>query len=137
MALEALKTIVETSQGLSGWAITVAGGSVVVILGTGYLRPKSCFVRLAYLLYLPGWLLLGLSVYYGQLIQRRYIAALLIDTGQAKGDLGKIVQAVNSHFGDQLDFFGWALVCFGIWLVIFLFWWVFGNGGGTKEGQSK
>jgi len=137
VALEALKTIVETSQGLSGWAITIAGGSVVAILGTDYLRPKRCCIRLAYLLYLPGWVLLGFSVYYAQLVQRRYIVAVLIDTGQTKGCLRNIAQAINSDFGHQLDFFEWALVCFGIWLVIFLFWWIFGDGGKKKEGESK
>jgi hypothetical protein len=135
--LDALKTIVETSQGLSAWAVTVAGGSLVVILSTGYLKPKNYYVRLAYLLYFPGWVFLGLSVYYGQLIQRRYIVALLIVTGQVKGNLDKIAQAINSHFGLQFDFFKVALVFFGIWLVIFLLWWIFCSSGETKGGQSK
>lgn len=120
---DTLKAVVDVSHSLTGWAIATWGGSVAVIIGAGYLRPSLLVVRLIYLLFLPGWILLGLSVYSGRILQQNYLAALFV-----QGDmLRSIGKTMNLHFADQLNYFGYALICFATWLTVYLLWWIFGS----------
>ncbi len=102
----------------------IIAGSIAVIVGTSYLRPKKLLWRLPYLLFIPGWVFIFLSIYNGDNISRRYMAAVLINNDES---LMKIGQAINADYDAQLSNFGYGLIGFAIWLFIFLLWWIFDN----------
>lgn len=116
----ALKIVADGSGQLITWAFALAAGSVAVIVSTDYLRPSKRW-RLIYLLFLPAWIFVGLSVYYGNQISRRYMAAA---TG-AKEHVVTIAQAINTDFACQQSMLDIALIFFAQWLVLFLCWWIF------------
>jgi hypothetical protein len=61
----ALKVVADGSSQLVTWALALAAASVAAIVGSGYLRPSKAWRRI-YLLFLPAWLFVGISVYFGQ-----------------------------------------------------------------------
>ncbi len=116
------------AQSLSQWALLTVGGSLVVIVGTSYYRPKSHKMRLAYFLFLPAWVLLGIAIYEGTLIQRRYVAFLAANRrGPNPGLINEIAQGITSDSGYQILFLQLGLLSLFIWLVIYLRWWIFSD----------
>jgi hypothetical protein len=118
---EGLKSMAENSRNLMGWGLTIIGGSILAIISTSYMRPLNRRIRLVYLLFIPGWILVGLSLYYGDSISRRYTAAAFMISRERVSDIGSLM---NRDFGSQLTFFNYGLVVFSIWLLIYLVWWV-------------
>ena len=118
-----LEQISSGSAVLVTWALAVVAGSVATIVSTSYLRPMNRAMRSIYLLFIPGWLLLGLSIYYGEKISRRYMAAKLVP----QENLSKIAKLVNQDFGNQRLMLEIGLLIFALWLIAFLIWWVFGD----------
>ena len=118
-----LEQVSNGSAQLVTWALAVLAGSVATIVSTSYLRPMIRSVRCIYLLFLPGWFFLGLSIYYGEKISRRYIAAKLV----SDENLAKIAKIVNQEFGNQRLMLEIGLLIFALWLIAFLIWWVFGD----------
>ena len=113
------------------WALAMLGGSIALIVSTSYLRPKNLAMRLTYLLFLPGWIFLGLSIYYGDKISRRYMAAKLV----SQDNLEQIAKLISQNFGCQRLWLWMGLIIFGVWLFLFLLWWVFGEW--TVSGQNN
>jgi hypothetical protein len=65
------------AQGLSQWDLLTIAGSMVIIVSTGYYRPRTRKMRLTYLGLLPSWILLALSTYRGLQVQGSYVAYLM------------------------------------------------------------
>lgn len=124
-----IKAIADGSAAMVSWALAVAGGSIVTIVSTSYLRPPPK-MRWFYLLFLPGWTCLAVSVYHGDAIARGYLAA---QVGKSEG-LRPIAISMNPTYASQQEFLGYALIVFGVWLVAFLLWWVFDKS--TPSGGS-
>lgn len=120
--LSALKVVAEGSSQLTVWALALMAGSIAVIVSTGYLRPVRKW-RLMYLLFVPAWMFVGWSVYCGNLLSRRYMAAVMGN----KEMLPKMHEAINADFICQLDKLYYGLSFFGLWLLLFLWWWVFAD----------
>lgn len=120
MKAESLRAIIESSNVMTNWALTLVGASVVAIVSTSNLRPTTRLARLPYFLFLVGWLCLGVSAYHGYLLSGNYVAAQLVDPAGIK----KILEEMNTRFIAQQTWFKRGLLPFGIWLVVFLFWWV-------------
>jgi len=118
---EGLKSMAENSRSLMGWALTIIGGSILAIVSTSYLRPLSRKIRLVYLLFIPGWVLVGWSLYYGDSISRRNNAATFMSSRQKLSEIGGLM---NREFDYQLTLFKYGLLVFSIWLLIYLIWWV-------------
>ena len=74
-----------------------------------------------YLLFLPGWFFLGVSVFYGEKVSRRFAASAFTDD---EATLLEIGNRMNIEYGRQRLFFQLALLTFGVWLVAMLLWWV-------------
>lgn len=127
--IDGLKIIVEGSQTLTGWSLIIIGGSIAVIVGTSYLRPKKVAWRLPFLLFIPGWGFLSLSIYNGDKLSRSYMAAVLINNEKTLIEIG---EAINAYYDAQISNFGYGLIGFAIWLLIFLLWWIF-----DKESIAK
>jgi MFS family permease len=116
----ALKIIVDGSAQLNSWALGLAAASVIAIVGTDYLHPSKRW-RLIYLLFAPAWAFSGLSVYFGNQVSRRYMAAVMGE----KENVSKIASYINSDFALQQTMLEVALIFFGLWLALFLAWWIF------------
>lgn len=115
---------------LAGWSLTILGATVAGIVAGEFLRPAAK-VRYIYLLFIPGWLLLGVSIWYGDKVTRRLAAAAFTDN---RDTLRTIGNSMNSEFADQRWFFQLALLVFGCWLICLLIWWVFAK---TKSERTK
>ena len=116
-----LKQIVDSSSQLSTTGFAVMGGTVAVVIGASYRRPTDLRWRLPLLLFAPGWLCVGWSLYLSNVIASRYLAATMVGAS----DLAKIAERVNEDFGDQRFWLMASLVFFGIWLLVSLYYWVF------------
>lgn len=109
------------ANALTSWAFIMIGGSILAILGTGYYRPAALWVRCAYFAFVPAWFFLSWSVYAGTRVQGVYLAALF--SRAPKVDVLK--QTLNNDAIAQVDRMEMGLLCFGVWLALYLFWWVF------------
>jgi hypothetical protein len=131
---KAFEGVVAFSQSLAGWALLIAGGSIVTLVGTSYHRPQKWWARLMYLAFLPGWYFLGRCMYFGVNVQRAYLGYLF---SNPVGDrLMQFKGAVNDDALRQILGFQCAVYCFGAWLLLYLVWWLCNRdpqkiGGGT------
>jgi hypothetical protein len=114
-------SVVSFSQSLSQWSVLIIGGLTALLLGDSHLSSSRRRVRLIYLLFLPSWLFLLLSVFMGVKVQRNFLALKLL--------LGANVEAtklaLNNHMSCQLTFIEVGLWFIGGWLLCYLLWWVF------------
>ena len=111
------------SESFATYAMSIIGGSIAIIVGTSYLRPAQMRVRLIYLLFLPGWLGLACSIYYGTVIARRHVAIQTVLPEHTR----TIFQRMNMDLVSQLEWFRYGILMFGVWLVGVLVWWVLGT----------
>lgn len=120
---KAFEAAVAFSQSLSGWALLIAGGSIVTLVGTSYHRPQRWWARLMYLAFVPGWYFLGRGMYFGVAVQRAFLGYLFANpTGEA---LMKFKGAVNDDALRQILGIQYGVDCFGVWLLLYLIWWLF------------
>jgi hypothetical protein len=117
----AMKQVVTFSSQLTTWALSVLAGSIATIISTSYIRPKDIRYRLSYLLFIPGWACLSISIYLGEQITRKYLAYIMVKSEYIQ----KIASGINDVFSQQRLYFLTSLVFFGCWLLIFLLQWVF------------
>jgi hypothetical protein len=111
------------STTLTGWCLGILGATVAGIVAGNFLRLTG-IGRWVYLLFIPGWVCLGVSIWYGDSVARRLAAAGF--TGNQER-LEEIATSMNSDYGNQREWFQFALLTFGIWLAFFLVWWAFGK----------
>ena len=126
--LEAATTMANT---LTSWAYAMIAGSIIILLGTGYYRPAGRRTRLAYLAFLPAWFLLYRSIQAGTEIQGAYLGALF----STKPKFDTLLELVNDRGVAQSELMRYGLLCFGVWLIVYLFWWIFNNE--PSEEKSK
>lgn len=119
---EAIKAYESGSSKLTTWSLSIIGGSLVIITGSSYFRPLSLECRYFYFLFIVGWIFMGISLYFAFLITRR---SMVKDIYTSNADfLASILQGCNTAFKWQLRFFQWSLLSFGIWLILYLVWWI-------------
>lgn len=112
------------AQSLVQLSLLIAGGTIAILVGSSYIRPKHRGVRYAYFLFVFGWIFLGLSMYYGFRTQRDYLGYLWA----AKVDPHDVLRAMNTDAYKQLSWMERSLVIFGLWLLVYLIWWVLHKG---------
>lgn len=122
--LDGIKVISEISNSFISWSLTVIGASILALIGNSYIKPTNRKVRYIYLIFIPGWILLFSSTYFGNIITRRYAACLFTKNNADLIDFGS---KINNDFITQVDLFKGGLLCFAIWLMLYLFWWIRGN----------
>jgi hypothetical protein len=116
---KALEAAVSFSQSLSQWAYIVLGGSVALLFKDLKSRPSQP-VRHSFWLFVPGWALLGFSIYQGMKVQSAHIAYLMNPNPQR--DL--TVLSFNRHAIWQIRGMEWGLGIFALWLLFFLAYWI-------------
>lgn len=120
-----IESIENGSNKIISWSLSIVGGTLLVILSENYIKPDYQLYKLAYLLFGVGWILIGISIYNGRNITNSKMAAVLFD--QKEENLKKILKNVNRYYSRQLCFFYWSLSVFGLWLILYLMWWIFGS----------
>lgn len=119
--LKIFEAAITLTNNLTSWALVVIGGSILAILSTSYYRPKLLWFRCTYLLFLPAWIFVSLSLYSGTRVQGVYLAALF----SAHPNLEMLQERLNSDSAAQIFRMEAGLVCLGIWLTLYLMWWIF------------
>lgn len=119
-----LEAVASLAQTMTDWAFLIIGGSIATLLGTSYHRPENRFVRYAYLAFIVGWMFLSQSIYFGSRVHRAYLGYLLVPPPNSEA-AREIMRQLNTDGFQQLQTFKHGLIVFGIWLVIYLIWWVF------------
>src|SRR5579884_2958318 len=114
-----LEGAISLAQTLSGWALLMLAGSILSLIGTSYRRPADNW-RWMYLLFLPGWGCLVLSIHSGVAVQRVYLAYVF----SQKSDIKGVTTAITEDAFSQLSWMQVAVFFFGVWLVIYLVWWL-------------
>ncbi len=117
---KALELAVSFSQSLSQWAYIVIGGSLAILLRDLKYRPKDKVVRHSFWLFVPGWAGLVVSIYEGIRVQQRYVARWMNPNPQ----INDIVVKFNHHTVWQIRCMELGLLCFALWLVVFLARWI-------------
>ncbi len=123
--LNTIESVEKGSNRIISWSLSIVGGSLLVILSESYILPSYQLYKLPYLLFGVGWILIGISIYNGRNITNSKMAAVLYD--QNEDNLKEILKNVNKYYLRQLRFFNWSLVAFGLWLILYLIWWIFGK----------
>jgi hypothetical protein len=122
-----LDSAVSFAQSLSQWAYITIGASLALLFKDLSQRPKHWLIRYSFLVFfLPGWFFLGLVIFKGMRVHGAYIAYLM-----GKHDVQSAVQNINADAAAQLSALRCGLFVFGVWLVVYLFWWV------THRDESK
>ena len=112
------------AQGLSQWALLVIGASMIIIISTGYYRPKTRQMRFVYLWFVPAWGLLATSIYKGIQVQGAYVAYLMAARKKNNPLIENIAFKMNEDTGSQIWLLKAGLVCLAIWLVTYFCLWI-------------
>ena len=120
---KAFEAAVSVTNTLVSWAFLVFGGTILVVVGTSYHRPKNRGVRWSYMLFLPAWGFLTSSIYFGSRVQGNYLASLL----NKRADFNKVREALNANAASQIDQLTYGLFFLGVWIVVYLLWWILSN----------
>jgi hypothetical protein len=126
-----LKQVMDSSTQLSGWALLIGGGTMAIIVSTSYRRPTLLSWRLWYLLFIPGWVYIGYSLHYGNILVGKYLASIMVREDQ----VAAIASQINDNFADQHACLLKSLIFFGLWLLIYTLHWIFYDNcqtGGTS-----
>lgn len=129
MIQDGIKAIVENANVLIGWSLGLMGGSIAILVGSSHFRPTNRYLRLFYVLFIIGWIGLGKSMWHGHSTVNCCIMAQFKVTGDDKSNvensiLMESVQCANTEYDQQIKSFQFAVFVFGIWLCIYLFWWI-------------
>ncbi len=119
--LKFLEAGIALATTLNSWALVMVGGSILAILSTGYYRPKHLLFRASYLIFVPAWIFLSLSLRAGTRVQGVYLAAVY----QHHPKLDDLRDAQNADLVSQQHFMWLGLGSFGLWIIIYLVWWIF------------
>jgi uncharacterized membrane protein len=111
------------SATLTTWALAILGGTIAAIIGSDYLQPTGR-MKLVYLLFIPGWVLLARSLYFGDQLNSSFMASALSNNVDMVMTIG---MNMDQELLKQRQYLSYALSIFGIWLICFLLWWIFTN----------
>jgi hypothetical protein len=121
---QTIKAIDINSGKVSGWTLSIIGGSLLAILSDSYIHPTYRELRLLYLLFVPAWALLATSLAHGINVSGNAIASDLYSNNLELTT--SIFDQSERSFSKQLKAFRAGLVFLAIWLVLYLVWWIFG-----------
>lgn len=127
------ESIVSSSQLHITWALALFGGTVATIIGTSHISPNNLKAKLIYLLFIPSWILLSVSIWYGDLVSRNHLAAQFADKATQK----EILREMNTNYFIQQQTLTYGVGCLAAWLVLYLIWWVFFRVNAKKRSDNE
>jgi len=104
------------------WSLGSIAFSVAAVLGSSDIRPDEVSARIPFLILVPAWIAHILSIYYADSITRRLMAFKLVQGGH-----DEIGRKMNREFSHQVIAFRVGIVLTGVWVVLLLYFWVFGT----------
>ncbi len=116
-----IRSVEQASNRISTWSLSVVGATFLAIFGKEYERIEAG--RLIYLLFIPAWIAIGISLYHAKKVLGFTLGAELWRNNT--DTLVRNFMDCNRHYGQQLRFFNIGLLVLGIWLLAFLALWVF------------
>jgi hypothetical protein len=116
----AIQVIISGSNSITTWSMSIIAASLLAIISSSYVKPVGKWTKLIYLVFIPGWIYLALAINAGNIIVRRSMMATL-----NPARISFIIEKINDDYAQQLNDFNMALIFFGIWLLLYLIWWVF------------
>jgi hypothetical protein len=119
-----LREVVALSSSLSQWAFLLLGGSLATVLSTSYHKPPWPW-RLAYFVFLPAFCYLAFVLERGSRVQGAYVAMLL--RPRTREALTDALAETNRYLLQQVDAFQTAAIWLGMWIVVYLGWWIIGD----------
>ncbi|MDP1728451.1 MAG: hypothetical protein Q8M15_16825 [Bacteroidota bacterium] len=123
---EFISGVSDLSVNLNDTTLKLLAGSILVILGSGYVKPIDGKAKLMYLLFIPAWIFLGLSFYYGNLINEKMVATgLFRNLEMIKAVINDDETGIRSLYGQQSNFLLIGVGILTIWLLIYLSWWIY------------
>lgn len=117
-----IRGVEEISKPMQGWGLLILGSSILIVISSDYIRPTRKMRRI-YLFFLPGWICILISMYFGMDISQCLVGTLMAGKTDAIG-IAKLAKEANDDFGWLQFYFKLSIICFSIWLVIILFYWV-------------
>jgi hypothetical protein len=129
---KAVDAALSLAQSLTQLALLIFAGSLAAVIGTSHQQPHSQPMRITYLAFVPGWLLLVLSLHKGTLVQRDYVAYLF----QLPAAQTSLSQMSEDAYG-QITFLEYSLLVFAVWLLIYLVWWIFWSQQQLSTGPER
>lgn len=149
--LPAIKSMVDNANQLITWTLSVVGGSIIVLVSSSYIKPLARWWRMIYLLFIIGWVLMGISLYHGNIVNQYYNGAQfsvvqahanIVDSKFDEAEKKKVIfmnawAGANNSYAVQINSFLFGLLFFAIWLAAFLVWWIFIQNDSNIETISK
>jgi len=120
MNIEGLEGIVLNSERLTYWSVGIITGSFLILTSSEYIRPITRRLRLSYILFIPGWIYLGLSLKCGTEITDQMVFAKF--NKQNEAFLIEVFTQMNRGFLEQRHYFYIGLAFFGAWLSCYVIW---------------
>ena len=117
----ALEQVLNSSSQLTTWALAAGGAAVAMIAGTAYHRPRTVAARLPFLLFLPGWICIGRSLWAGSRLSGAFLASRMVPAT----NMQLIGSRINDFYADQSRFLLMGIYCFAVWLSLYVLIWVF------------
>ncbi|SIT03839.1 hypothetical protein SAMN05421788_10358 [Filimonas lacunae] len=133
MEIDGIKAVAESSDKLLTWSLAVIGGTIGTILGTNYKHPNG-IGKWMYLLFLPGWICLGVSFYNGTQVEDILNASMAYTN--SIDSTGERLMAIVDVYEHQRLFFYYSLLFFGIWLAFYVVWWIISSDTKTKTNDT-
>jgi hypothetical protein len=128
-SLEAVGTF---SQNLSQWCFVIIGATVLCLLEKSGPWGKHRFVRLCYVLFLPAWIGLCSSIYFGTRVQNAYLSYVLVPSNT----ISDTIAVLNSDLNCQTKSMMWGLMFLALWLVCIWLGWLCAKNQNTSQGQT-
>lgn len=129
-AFKPFEAALDLTKKLVDWALLILGGSIALLLGTSHAYPANFWLRLVYVLFPAGWILLAASMNYGVRAQRAYLALLFrADPAAAEKMEERLTRAKQILAEDtyqQIRYLKAGLLVFALWLTVYLVWWLAG-----------
>jgi hypothetical protein len=131
--LKLTQNISVVSQHLEETSLKVLAGSVILLLGSDYVKPIKSQAKLIYLLFIPAWISLAISFVYSNALSR--INASLIRFNKLQ-DIKSLIYdegGFSEMYKYQSFYFFLGIIFLSAWLISYLIWWVFND----KQIKSK
>lgn len=118
--MEFFEAITDNAAQHITWTLMLMGGSILMVVGTSHVSPTNSKQRSFYYLLIPAWILLAASMFFGDSVHRRVIAARVGD----QATISEIMPKINSDFICQMNLLIAGAAVLTLWLTCYLIWWI-------------
>lgn len=135
--MQLAKNMNEISGELKDTSLTVLAGSIILLLGSDYVKPIQSKAKLMYLLFIPAWISLAISIYFSSEIAT--INACIISFKNLDDIKALIFEqgGIYAAYRYQSYSFLSGMLFLFIWLISYLLWWIYIENDNLKKYKKK